>query len=296
MQKYCGCIFSEKERYEKSQQSVVDDKTKSKLLARYAVEKQPLTPFFFHRLALLTGTDVIEKLKQTNVLIFGVGGVGSWCAEALVRSGIGKIGIADYDTVNPSNVNRQVQATSSTIGRSKVEVLKQRLLEINPDCEVTTWSKIFTLDTAAEFNIEKADYVIDAIDTFPHKLDLIEFLFNSGVKFYSSMGMACKLDPTRIKTADIWESRGCALARLVRQKLRKRGFSGNFTVVYSDEPPINASQNKIENPQAQSADECDMGNNKRINGSCVTVTAPAGMALAGLVLRDIADIGPAEKQ
>ena len=223
------------------------------------------------------------------MIIFGAGGVGSWCAEALVRSGIGKIGIADYDTVNASNVNRQVQATSSTIGRSKVEVLKQRLLEINPDCEVTVWSKIFSNETAAEFGIEKADYAIDAIDTFPHKLDLIEFFFNSGIKFYSSMGMACKMDPTRIKTASIWESRGCALARLVRQGLRGRGFTGDFTVVYSDEPPINTGQN----PSGQSTDKGDLAGKKRINGSCVTVTAPAGMALASLVLRDIAGQTPA---
>jgi len=268
MQKYCGCIFSEKERYEK-----------------------PPVPDLFQRLALLTGTDVLKKLQQTNVLIFGVGGVGSWCAEALVRSGIGKIGIVDFDTVNASNVNRQVQATSSTIGLSKVEVLKQRLLEINPDCEVSVWAKNFSRETAAEFGIEKADYAIDAIDTFPHKLDLIEFFFNAGVTFFSSMGMALKIDPTRIKTGSIWESRGCALARLVRQGLRKRGFNGNFTVVYSDEPPINAGQN----PSGQNIDKGDLAGKKRINGSCVTVTAPAGMALASLVLRDIAGQSPMEK-
>jgi len=222
------------------------------------------------------------------VIIFGAGGVGSWCAEALVRSGIGKIGIVDYDTVNASNVNRQVQATSLTIGLSKVEVLRKRLLEINPDCEVTVWAKIFSNETAAEFGIEKADYAIDAIDTFPHKLDLIEFLFNAGIKFFSSMGMACKIDPTRIKTGSIWESRGCALARLVRLRLRKRNFTGSFSVVYSDEPPLNSGDNP-------SRIEGEPGGKKRINGSCVTVTAPAGMALASLVLRDIAGSSPADQ-
>jgi tRNA A37 threonylcarbamoyladenosine dehydratase/predicted adenine nucleotide alpha hydrolase (AANH) superfamily ATPase len=270
MQKYCGCIFSEKERYEKSP-----------------------VPSLFHRLALLTGPDILEKLKHTNVLIFGVGGVGSWCAEALVRSGIGKIGIVDFDTVNASNINRQVQATSRTIGLSKVEVLKQRLLEINPDCEVSVWAENFSRETAVEFGIEKADYAIDAIDTFPHKLDLIEFLSNSGVTFFSSMGMALKIDPTRIKTASIWESRGCALARLVRQGLRRRGFNGNFTVVYSDEPLINAGQNPAgQSPVGQSIDKSDLAGKKRINGSCVTVTAPAGMTLASLVLRDISGQSP----
>jgi tRNA A37 threonylcarbamoyladenosine dehydratase/predicted adenine nucleotide alpha hydrolase (AANH) superfamily ATPase len=278
MQKYCGCIFSEKERYEKSPVPTPQGDAVA-----------PPLPDFFQRLALLTGTDVLKKLTQTNVLIFGVGGVGSWCAEALVRSGIGKIGLVDFDTVNASNVNRQIQATSRTIGLAKVEVLKLRLLEINPDCEVSVWAKNFSRENAAEFGIEKADYAIDAIDTFPHKLDLIEFLSNSGITFFSSMGMALKIDPTRIKTAGIWESGGCALARLVRQGLRKRGFNGNFTVVYSDEPPINAGQN----PSGESIDKGDPAGKKRINGSCVTVTAPAGMALASLVLRDISDQGPA---
>jgi tRNA A37 threonylcarbamoyladenosine dehydratase len=190
----------------------------------------------------------------------------------------------DFDTVNASNVNRQVQATVRTIGRSKVEVLKQRLLEINPECEVTVWAKTFSRENAVEFGIEKADYAIDAIDTFPHKLDLIEIFFSARIKYFSSMGMACKLDPTRIKTGSIWESKGCALARLVRQGLRKRGFNGNFTVVYSDEPPISSGQN----PADEDEDEGNPGGKKRINGSCVTVTAPAGMALASLVLRDIA--------
>jgi tRNA A37 threonylcarbamoyladenosine dehydratase/predicted adenine nucleotide alpha hydrolase (AANH) superfamily ATPase len=292
MQKYCGCIFSEKERYENTPNPKATlSPPQSPIPSSSVPSPQSPVPSFFQRLALLTGPDALEKLKQTNVLIFGVGGVGSWCAEALVRSGIGKIGIADYDTVNASNVNRQVQATSRTIGHSKVEVLKQRLLEINPDCEVTVWSKIFSNETAVEFGIEKADYAIDAIDTFPHKLDLIEFFFNAGVTFFSSMGMACKMDPTRIKTGSIWESRGCALARLVRQRLRKRGFTGSFTVVYSDEPPINAGQN----PAVQDTNKGDSADKKRINGSCVTVTAPAGMALASLVLRDIASQGPSGK-
>jgi tRNA A37 threonylcarbamoyladenosine dehydratase/predicted adenine nucleotide alpha hydrolase (AANH) superfamily ATPase len=294
MQKYCGCIFSEKERYEKSQspelQPLVSNSKGDAVAPPLPTPYSPLP--IFQRLALLTGTDVLEKLQQTTVLIFGVGGVGSWCAEALVRSGIGKIGIVDFDTVNASNVNRQVQATSNTIGLSKVEVLKQRLLEINPDCEVSTWAKNFSRETAAKFGIEKADYAIDAIDTFPHNLDLIEFLSNSGVTFFSSMGMALKFDPTRIKTAGIWESGGCALAKLVRQGLRKRGFKGNFTVVYSDEPPINAGQN----PSVQNIDKGDLADKKRINGSCVTVTAPAGMALASLVLRDIIGQFPMEKR
>ncbi|MDR2923537.1 MAG: epoxyqueuosine reductase QueH [Treponema sp.] len=294
MQKYCGCIFSEKERYEKSMSGGIDDKIQNELPIRYANEQQSSVPdpqspipILFQRLALLVGTGALEKLKQTNVLIFGAGGVGSWCAEALVRSGLGRIGITDYDTVQASNVNRQVQATSRTIGSPKVEVLKRRLLEINPDCEVAVWAKPFTRESASEFGIEKADYAIDAIDTFPHKLDLIEYLFSAGVKFFSSMGMACKLDPTRIKAGSIWETKGCALAKLVRNGLRRRGFNGSFTVVYSDEPPLNAGQRTADYDEGDTADSSPAGK-KKINGSSVTVTAPAGMALASLVLRDIA--------
>jgi len=268
MQKYCGCIFSQM-----STNAVVTGETVNPL---------------FQRLALITGAEVLEKLAKTSVLIVGVGGVGSWCAEALVRSGVGKIGIVDSDIVCVTNVNRQTQATSNTVGCAKVEALQQRLLEINPHCEVTAWQKVFSRENAAEFGIEKADYVIDAIDSLAHKLDLIETAAAAGVKFFSSMGMAQKLDPTRIRTADIWETHGCPLARLIRQGLRKRGFNGSFTVVYSDE--------RLERHEGIAiscgSDNCLCngewcGGKKVINGSAVTVTASAGMALASLVLRDV---------
>ena len=233
----------------------------------------------FQRLALLTGAQVLKKLERTNILIVGVGGVGSWCAEALVRSGVGKIGIVDFDIVCASNVNRQLPATSQTLGRAKVEVLKQRLLEINPHCEVTTWEKVFSRESAAEFNIEKMDYVIDAIDSLDHKLDLIETSCAARVKLFSSMGMALRMDPTRIKTASIWKTHSCPLAQKVRERLRKRGFSGDFTAVYSDEHLEQHNEIKCE----------ESHNGKKANGSVVTVTASAGMVLASLVLRDIMD-------
>jgi tRNA A37 threonylcarbamoyladenosine dehydratase len=260
---------------------------------------QTVNPLF-QRLALITGRETLEKLARTNALVFGAGGVGSWCAEALARSGIGRIGVIDSDTVCVTNINRQAQATSRTIGQPKVEVLKQRLLEINPRCEVTAWNKVFSAESAGAFGIENADYVIDAIDSLSCKLDLIEIACGlAGVKLFSSMGMAQKLDPTRIKTAGIWETRGCPLARLVRQGLRKRGFSGDFTVVYSDERlprreeiAVSCGGSLCLCAAAHGVEKTEWCSSKKIiNGSAVTVTASAGMILASLVLRDVMAAG-----
>ena len=142
----------------------------------------------FQRLTLLTGTEAMETLENTQVIVFGVGGVGSWCAEALVRSGVGSIAIVDSDTVCVTNINRQVQATAATVGEFKVDVLKKRLLEINPRCVVTAYGKVFSAENAASFGIEGADYAIDAIDSLTNKLDLIEYCARAGTPLYSSMG------------------------------------------------------------------------------------------------------------
>jgi len=229
----------------------------------------------FERLALITGNGGLEKLAKTKVLVFGAGGVGSWATEALVRSGIGKIGIVDSDTVCASNVNRQAEATSLTVGQPKASTLKKRLLEINPECEITAWDELFCRENSSLFEIASADYVIDAIDTLNHKLDLIETVCEEGVTLYSCMGMALKMDPSQIKTASVWKTANCPLARLVRQGLRERGFSSDFTAVYSSELLSHAS---FPPP---------VPGQKRVNGSVVTVTASAGFFLAGLVLRDI---------
>jgi tRNA A37 threonylcarbamoyladenosine dehydratase len=228
----------------------------------------------FERLALITGVDGLERLAKAKVLVFGAGGVGSWAAEALVRSGIGQIGIVDADTICASNVNRQAEATSLTVGQPKASTLKKRLLEINPDCEITAWDELFCRENSSAFGIESAGYVIDAIDTLSHKLDLIQTVCDAGVTLFSSMGMALKMDPSRIKTASVWDTEACPLARLVRQGLRKRGFSRDFTVVYSTEQPLRAQAHNSEG-------------SRPVNGSVVTVTASAGLLLAGLVLRDI---------
>jgi tRNA A37 threonylcarbamoyladenosine dehydratase len=244
----------------------------------------------FHRLGLLIGADGLEALKKARIIIFGLGGVGSWAAEALVRSGAGHVTVVDNDSVCITNINRQVQALSDTVGLPKAAALMKRLLEINPLCDVRAFNQVFSKETAAFFEIEKTDYVIDAIDSLGHKLDLIELVVQAGPRLFSSMGMACKLDPTRIKTAGIWETSGCPLARLVRQGLKKRGFGRHFTVVYSDEH-IDGAEG-VESVCGTGSCFCSdkdtewCSSKKVINGSSVTVTAAAGMALASLVLRD----------
>ncbi|MDR1505685.1 MAG: tRNA threonylcarbamoyladenosine dehydratase [Treponema sp.] len=251
----------------------------------------------FHRLGLLIGESGVDALQKKTAVVFGLGGVGSWAAEALVRSGIGNITIVDNDSVCVTNINRQVQALSGVVGLPKAAVLMKRLLEINPLCAVRAFNQIFSKETAPLFEIEKADYVIDAIDSLGCKLDLIELTAQyaaekTGPKLFSCMGMACKLDPTRIKTADIWKTSGCPLARLVRQGLKKRGFAGHFTAVYSDE--LRERADGVESVCGTSNCFCSdkssewCSSKKVINGSSVTVTAAAGMVLAGLVLQDVA--------
>ena len=239
---------------------------------------------YFKRLKIIMGTQGMEILEKSHVIVVGLGGVGSWAAEALVRSGIGSISLVDSDQVNESNINRQAQATIDNIGRAKTEALEERLLNINLLCKVKSFPCVFSGENSDIFELHSADYILDAIDILKHKLDLIEIACdkNNKGKFYSSMGMAQKLDPTKIKTADIWETNGCPLARLVRQGLKKRNFTGNFTAVYSTELlPRNSIDSEEDNKKGW-----DSGK-KVINGSSVTVTAAAGLALASLVLNDI---------
>ena len=245
-----------------------------------------ITSSFFQRLELLVGGQAAAALENSRVIVFGLGGVGSWCAEALVRSGVGQITLVDSDTVCPSNINRQIQAVSSSIGRLKTAALEERLKDINPSCQITSFAQVFSRETAALFDISGADYVIDAIDSLAHKLDLIETSVASGVRFFSSMGMAQKLDPTLIRTADIWKTSCCPLARLVRQGLRKRGFRAHFTAVYSPERIPLRNSSRTDQGEGAPHGMWDAGK-KVINGTAVTVTAAAGLALASLVINDI---------
>ena len=228
----------------------------------------------FRRSEMLLGNEVMERMAQKRVIIFGVGGVGSWCVESLVRSGIHKLTIVDSDRVSITNINRQLMATTKTVGQVKVEALKERLLTINPSAEITALQKIFTQETAEEFDLDSYDYIIDAIDSLKDKALLILMACRTKAKFYSSMGAALKLDPTRIQVAEFWKVKGDPLARALRNKFKKEKLfpKRKFQCIYSDE--------LLENKMPIDPDD-------RGNGSLVHITAIFGFMLAGLVLADI---------
>ena len=236
----------------------------------------------FNRAELLLGADVMERLAAIRVIVFGVGGVGSWCAEGLVRSGVTHLTLVDADCVAPSNINRQRMATVSTVGRSKVEALREMLLDINPEAAIDTIHKRYTAETAAEFDLDSYDYVIDAIDALKDKMALILRAAASRATFFSSMGAACKIDPTRVRVAPFWEVRGCPLGFLLRKKLRKAGTlpEKDFLCVYDED--------LLENRGASTALPEELKFDKvGHNGSLVTVTAPFGFTLASLVIQDV---------
>ena len=175
----------------------------------------------FNRAQLLLGSDAMERLGKIRVIIFGVGGVGSWCAESLVRSGISHLTVVDSDRVCITNINRQLMATVKTVGQVKVEALKERLLTINPMAEIDARQQIFSEETANSFCLESYDYIIDAIDSLKDKRLLIEMACQTKAVFFSSMGAALKMDPTRIKVAEFWKVEGCPLARALRQRFKR---------------------------------------------------------------------------
>lgn len=233
----------------------------------------------FQRAELLLGNDVMNQIASKRVIVFGVGGVGSWCVECLVRSGIRRITIVDFDSVCTSNVNRQLMATTATIGRVKVEALKERLLQINPQCEVTDLQKVFTEETADEFCLDQYDYIIDAIDSLKDKVALIMRACQTSAVFFSSMGAALKMDPTRIRVAEFWKVRGCPLGSALRKRMKRAQLkpTHKFQCVYSEELLDNVGTQ----PEPESK--------KQTNGSMSHITAIFGFTIAGLVLNDIRD-------
>ena len=243
----------------------------------------------FSRTRLLFGPEGMEKLKNSHVAVFGIGGVGGYAVEALARSGIGALDLVDDDKVCLTNVNRQLYATRSTVGRYKVEVAEERIRDINPDCRVRIWKTFFMPDTQDQFDFSEYDYVVDAIDTVKGKLALVEAAKAAGTPIISCMGAGNKTDPTAFRVADIYKTSICPLARVMRTECRKRRIR-HLKVVYSTELPVRP----LEDPAISCRDHCICPPDTRkctvrrdIPGSTAFVPSVAGLILAGEVVKDL---------
>lgn len=256
----------------------------------------------YNRTELLLGDDVMAALSRVSVIVFGVGGVGSWCAEGLVRSGITHLTLVDSDRICITNVNRQLMATTRTVGQVKVDALKERLLEINPRAEITAVQKIYCEQTSDEFDLDSYDYVIDAVDSLKDKAHLILKAASSRATFFCSLGAALKVDPLRIKVAEYWDVRGCPLGAALRKKMKRAGTlpSKKFLCVYDDEVLENRGQCRScgtercmcpksaggpGDPELLNHEWCS--SKAQINGTTAHVTAIFGMTLSGLVISDV---------
>lgn len=226
----------------------------------------------FSRTELLLGAEAMERLAAARAAVFGVGGVGGYTVEALVRSGIGAIDIIDSDTVSVSNLNRQIIALRSTVGQYKVDVFEERIGQINPDCTVRKYRTFFMPDTAGEFDFSQYDYVVDAIDTVTGKIELAVRCSECGTPIISSMGAGNKLNPAMLEVADIYETSVCPLARVMRYELRRRGIPA-LKVVYSKEKPLT--------PQGEK------GGGKIVPGSTAFVPSAAGLIAASEVIKGL---------
>lgn len=255
----------------------------------------------YNRTERLLGAEALQTMHQKRVIVFGVGGVGSWCAESLVRSGFTHLTLVDSDRVCITNVNRQLMATMQTVGMVKVEALKERLLSINPNAEIIALQKIYTADTADEFKLDTYDYIVDAIDSLQDKALLILNATRTKAKFFSSMGAALKIDPTKIAVAEFWKVKGCPLGAALRRRFKRDGVypSRKFKCVYSDELLPNLGEKHpcdselCQCSQAQSgAGDPALLNHKwdnkkaQINGSLSHITAIFGFTIAGMILQD----------
>lgn len=225
----------------------------------------------FSRTELLIGKENIDRLKQASIAVFGVGGVGSYVVEALVRSGIGRLTLIDHDDVNCTNINRQIPALHSTIGKKKVDVMRERILDINPSCTVVAHSIYYEVGMGSMLVDKGCTYIVDAIDSLPEKVDLIAYAIQNHIPIASSMGAGNKLDPTKFTVADISKTHTCPMARAVRKLLRERGINKGLTTVFSTEAPSRAVKSDVP-------------------ASIAFVPATAGLILASLVVRDIIKI------
>lgn len=232
----------------------------------------------FCRTALLLGEEGIRRLSGAKVAVFGVGGVGSYCVEALARAGIGRLVLFDSDRVSVSNLNRQLIALHSTIGMPKTEAAARRIADIHPACQVTQYPVFFLPENAGNYDLSDCDYFVDAVDTVAAKLGIIQLAADKGIPVISCMGAGNKLDPTRFEVADITQTSVCPLARVMRRELKKRGIS-HCKVVYSKEPPIVP-------PKWESFSD-DGSCRRPVPGSVSFVPSAAGLILAGEVIRDL---------
>lgn len=236
----------------------------------------------FDRARMIMGDSAMDRLAKIKVIILGLGGVGSWCAEGLIRSGLKHLDICDADQVSLSNINRQLMATVGTVGMPKALALKERLLEINPEAEIKSIEKVYSEETMDDFALDSYDYIIDAIDTLKEKRLLLCAASRTKAKVFSSMGAACKVDPTKVKVAEFWKVKGCPLGAILRKRMRQNGTlpSKKIKCVYGDEV--------LENIWTPERDGGVLDSKKAvINGSTAPVTAIFGMTLAGLLLKDV---------
>lgn len=220
----------------------------------------------FSRLELLVGEDALERLKNSRVIVFGAGGVGGYVIEALVRSGIGHICVVDNDVVSVSNINRQIIALQSTIGMKKVDVIKERILSINPECNVETKEMFYLPDNADKIDLSQYDYVVDAIDTITAKIELVLRCTNQNIRIISSMGTGNKLNPAMLEVSDIYKTSVCPLAKVMRHELKKRRIK-RLKVVYSKEYPVKLKS--------------------RTPGSSAFVPSSAGLLIASEIIKDL---------
>ncbi|MBO7702515.1 MAG: tRNA threonylcarbamoyladenosine dehydratase [Eggerthellaceae bacterium] len=241
----------------------------------------------FSRTQLLFGPEAMDTLARARVAVFGIGGVGGFCAEALARSGVGAIDLVDHDVVSPTNINRQIVALESTIGQAKAHVMAQRIADINPACRVTPHTCFYLPDTVDEIDLAQFDYVVDAVDTVTAKLLLIERAHAAGTPIISSMGAANKLDPTALEVTDINKTSICPLAKIIRKECRKRGID-HLKVVYSREPAVQPSE-EAQKAYLEAADEAapDKFGRAGIPASNAFVPPAAGLILASEVVKDL---------
>ncbi len=242
----------------------------------------------FIRTRLLIGDEPLDRLAAAKVAVFGVGGVGGFCVEALARAGVGTLHLYDDDTVSESNLNRQIAALHSTVGRPKAEVVAERVLDINPDCKVEAIRMFYLPQNADQVDLGQYDYVVDCIDTVAAKLELVLRCTALQVKIISAMGSGNKLDPTAFEITDISKTQGCPLARVMRKELRKRGIQ-HLKVVYSKEEPLSPAQ-PIETEVPAGADTRPGSTARRATpGSISFVPAAAGLVLASAVIRELGE-------